>query len=112
VARIVFRQEFSGDTCVSIEARPAGRQLGEEVLVRFGEHLRRFVTAQDSPHWYRLDFPLAKPADTLHIAPSEPAKASTWDASNADPRVLGLALHRLVVVPGRCEVQASAPDGS
>ncbi len=111
-ARIVFNSKFAGTVCVSLVARPAGKQLGREVIVRFGGQDRRFVTSEDSAVQYQLDFSLDKPSDVLDIVASAPARPREWDASNSDPRKLGLALHRLVIRPGRCDEGEAARSPS
>lgn len=102
-ARIVFSHAFSGKACVSLKTRPAGRQVGESVVLRFDGQEARLVTADESAKWYQVQFHLDRPSDTLEIVPSEPAQPREWDPSNRDPRKLGLALYRLVVVPGQCK---------
>lgn len=107
VARVIFDRKFFGAVCVALKAKPAGKQVGKEVSIRFGDQNFRFVTAEVAPKWYQFYFLLERPSDTLEIAVSETTRPRDWDASNPDSRKLGLGLYRLIVIPGECQTDCT-----
>lgn len=101
--RVVFEEPFVGPLCVVLQAVPAPPQEGRNATLRIGNRTATFATTSSPTNTYRFDIVLDAPADALEIEPSAPARPTTWDPGNPDPRVIGLGLARLAVVAGTCE---------